>query len=363
MAMPGHSPSMGPRARRAPTVVRSPSRMQNLSAQRVALSSDPFLCAMPRHNPLHLSTLLGADSSRLSRIPGFLSASSDVQPSSPTDAPALSTIFTKCLTYPPPATTQSNALPPPHRRPGSSMSISSMLGTAEPSAPQDQFHHHGQHSRNNSRQASIPLAVMSPPQHHSKMPTGGEYSYKPRSETPDRVAITSPGGARAHRSNSGSMTQRPGPFYDPPPRSTPNPQSLNHFPESRYTPPFGPTTIQREENDGRVRRTSISGLLQRPESQPQLNTGAAGFSSNSGPPLRPDSIPHLSLKLIDLCNSPTTVLKCIDPMALLDPTIPVLLACRPFLDCQLQVLRPKVFLLRRNDLFPGRSHPKFEDRN
>lgn len=195
------------------------------------------------------------------------------------------------LPIPPPATTQNNALPPPHRRPGSSMSISSMLGTAEPSAPQDQFHHHSQHSRNNSRQASIPLAVMSPPQHHSKMPTGGEYSYKPRSETPDRVAITSPGGARAHRSNSGSMTQRPGPFYDPPPRSTPNPQSLNHFPESRYTPPFGPTTIQREENEDRVRRTSISGLLQRPESQPQLNTGAAGFSSNAGPPLRPDSIP------------------------------------------------------------------------
>ena len=132
---------------------------------------------------------------------------------------------------------------------------------------------------------------MSPPQYHSKMPSGGEYTYKPRSETPDRVAITSPGGVRAHRSNSGTMIQRSGPFYDPPPRSTPNPQSMGRFSESSYTPPLGPTTMQKEENGDRVRRTSISGILQRPESQPQLNTGASGFSSNSGQPMRPESIP------------------------------------------------------------------------
>ncbi|KAK5048074.1 hypothetical protein LTR84_006264 [Exophiala bonariae] len=123
------------------------------------------------------------------------------------------------------------------------------------------------------------------------MPSGGEYSYKPRSETPDQVAITSPGGVRAHRSNSGTLIQRSGPFYDPPPRSTPNPQSMGRFSEPNYTPSNGPTTMQKEENEDRVRRTSISGLLQRPESQPQLNTGASGFSSNPGPHMRPDSIP------------------------------------------------------------------------
>lgn len=133
--------------------------------------------------------------------------------------------------------------------------------------------------------------VMSPPQYHSKMQTGGEYSYKPRSKTPDRVAVTSPGGARPHRSSSGTMTQRPGPFYEPPPRSTPNPQPINHFPEPKYTPPFGPTVMPKEENEDRARRTSISGLLQRPESQPQLNTGASVFQSNSAQPMRPESIP------------------------------------------------------------------------
>ncbi|KEF57795.1 uncharacterized protein A1O9_05715 [Exophiala aquamarina CBS 119918] len=46
-----------------------------------------------------------------------------------------------------------------------------------------------------------------------------------------------------------------------------------------------------EENEDRVRRTSISGLLQRPESQPQLVTGASGFQSNPAQPMRPDSIP------------------------------------------------------------------------
>src|SRR6186713_540350 len=130
---------------------------------------------------------------------------------------------------------QNNGAPPPHKRPGSSMSISSMLGTAEPEkSAQEQYHNHSQHVRTNSRPPSLsgpamPLgAVMSPPQYPTKPHAAGEYSYKPRSKTPDRVTAPSLGGARPHRSSSGTMTQRPGPFYEPP-RSTPTQQ-----PASRY---------------------------------------------------------------------------------------------------------------------------------
>ena len=84
--------------------------------------------------------------------------------------------------------------------------------------------------------------------------------------------------------------QRPGPFYDPPPRSTPNPQPINHFSEPKYNP-SGPMAVPKEDSEDRVRRTSISGLLQRPESQPQLVTGASSFQTNPGQSMRPDSIP------------------------------------------------------------------------
>lgn len=173
------------------------------------------------------------------------------------------------------------------------MSISSMLGT-EPEKPvYEPYHNHGQPSRTASRQPSgsgpsLSLgAVMSPPQYPTKV---GEYSYRPRSNTPDRVA--GPGaGTRPHRSRSGSLTQRPGPFYEPPSRTGPNQTSLNTYPEPRYTPLSVPPMSAHHELDERARRTSISGLLQRPESQPQPSTMSASFFPTSNPPSRPESIP------------------------------------------------------------------------
>ncbi|KIY00300.1 uncharacterized protein Z520_03985 [Fonsecaea multimorphosa CBS 102226] len=192
--------------------------------------------------------------------------------------------------------------PLPHKRPGSSMSISSMLGS-EPEKPvHEQYRSHNQPSRPPSGQLSHPGpsmslgAVMSPPQYPSKQGPG-EYSYKPRSKTPDRMAGTAL-GARPHRSSSGTMTQRPGPFYEPPPRSGPSQSNMNPYPEPRYTPPFGPTAMPKDEFEDRARRTSLGGILQRPESQPQPSNISPPFPPASHPPARPESIPP-SLPPID----------------------------------------------------------------
>ncbi|KAG9779067.1 hypothetical protein KCU88_g4080, partial [Aureobasidium melanogenum] len=201
------------------------------------------------------------------------------------------------LPAPSPAIAPSNgaavaAAPAPHKRPGSSMSISSMLGTEPERATHEQYPQN-LHSRTSSRQPSIsgpPMslgAVMSPPQYPSK-PSIGDYSWKTRSKTPDRSAGSSL-GPRTHRSSSGTMTQRPGSLYEPPPRSGPG-----AYPEPRYTPPFGSAPAPKDEYEDRTRRTSISGILQslqqRPESQPQPST-ATTFQPYSNPPARPESNP------------------------------------------------------------------------
>ena len=129
---------------------------------------------------------------------------------------------------------------------------------------------------------------MSPPQFSAK-PSTGEYGYKPRSQTPDRAAGSSIGG-RPHRSSSGTMTQRPGPFYEPIPRSTPSQHNINPFHEPKYTPPLGPAPGPKDEFDERARRTSIGGLLQRSESQPQPNNMSPGFPPTSHALSRPESI-------------------------------------------------------------------------
>ncbi|EXJ95042.1 hypothetical protein A1O1_00160 [Capronia coronata CBS 617.96] len=182
----------------------------------------------------------------------------------------------------------------PHKRPGSSMSISSMLGTEPERAVHEVYPPRSQPSRTSSRQPSMSGpsmslgALMSPPQYPSK-PTGSEYPWKPRSTTPDRIAAPVL-GPRQHRSNSGTMAQHPGSFYEPVPRS-----STGAYPEPRYTPPFGPTAVPKDEFEDRARRTSISGILQslqqRPDSQPQPSTVITTFPPATNPHIRPESIP------------------------------------------------------------------------
>ena len=166
--------------------------------------------------------------------------------------------------------TQSNgrqqSLPPIQNRPGSSMSISSMLGSdpergirdGPPPQPPPMPYFSTHHSSHPS--------IMSPPQHPSR-PSIGEYQYKPRSQTPDHLGFGNSLGTRPHRSSSGTMTQKPGPFdpreYQPLSRT----QGFR-FPEvlpNGRQDSFG----KEQEQQERVRRVSLSGVLQRPSSQPQ----------------------------------------------------------------------------------------------
>src|SRR2546423_11898201 len=176
---------------------------------------------------------------------------------------------------PPPAPSPSPAqhaerrnLPTQHR-PGSSMSISSMLGSDsdKPTREPAQLHsQNGGPSYSHSNPSTSLIGVMSPPQ-HTPRPTGGEYSYKPRSQTPEQFSIPNLFATRPHRSSSGSMVQRPGPFGEAQ-RSTNN-TFFSRFGDSAYPSSTNGLVSRPEEMSDSARRTSISELMQRPNSQPQ----------------------------------------------------------------------------------------------
>ncbi|KIV98205.1 hypothetical protein, variant [Exophiala mesophila] len=203
------------------------------------------------------------------------------------------------LPAPPSSTAPQNPPVSYHKRPGSSMSISSMLGVAEPDrAPPDQ--QQIPTSREPSRQSSssgppllLGAAMSPPPAYASKHASNNDHMYNQRSNTPDRMDTTSPTGTRPHRSSSGNTVQRAASFYDPHPRSTPNSGVMGGLPGPRYPSPFAPAHHSRDDYGDRNRRTSISGILQRPESQPQLATSNPPFHSGPSPHPRPESIPSL----------------------------------------------------------------------
>jgi hypothetical protein len=174
------------------------------------------------------------------------------------------------------------------------MSISSMLGsdndkpTREPAQPYPQnpvppFSH-------SNPPASV-MGAMSPPQHTSR-PSVGEYPYKPRSQTPEQFGVPNLFQSRPHRSSSSSMVQRPGPFGEPqrPINNTP----FSRFGESSYTPTSSGSMNRTEEVSDPARRTSISDLMQRPNSQPQPNNnfGASRPSPFTTPSTRPAWLEH-----------------------------------------------------------------------
>lgn len=142
------------------------------------------------------------------------------------------------------------------------MSISSMLGS-EPEKHQQEPYYHQRTSSQGLRQPSAagpPTSfgtIMSPPSYPPK-PSIPEYSYKPRSVTPERIGDYT---QNRFRSSSGSMMQRPSPFSEP--SSAIDRQQPPRFPETL------PPAPQQDEAAERARRTSISGILQRPESAPQ----------------------------------------------------------------------------------------------
>lgn len=151
------------------------------------------------------------------------------------------------------------------------MSISSMLGGEPEKSAQEAYPNHN--SKPPSRQGSLSgpavnlFSAMSPPQQPSK-PGLGEYSYKPRSQTPDRIGPSfSPIGSRQRSSSSGTPLHRPAPIVEQHHRSAstiPAPRYFDHPASSG----FNGVATHRAEQEERVRRTSLSGILQRPNSQP-----------------------------------------------------------------------------------------------
>ena len=156
-------------------------------------------------------------------------------------------------------------LPLPHKRPGSSMSISSMLGS-EPERihhelpPQVQNHYQSRvGSTNGPVMHGNPM--MSPPNQFSR-PGMSEYPYQ-MSKTPDRLDYAF-GGNRQRSASSGTSMTLNRPFYEPQDRFARPPTT-----QAYAVPPFNNGAASREEQDERQRRTSLSGILQRPSSQPQ----------------------------------------------------------------------------------------------
>jgi hypothetical protein len=177
-------------------------------------------------------------------------------------------------------------LPPPQHRPTSSMSISSMLGSDSDHPSRDQVSSTANNGTPNNfaaKPVGSGLEMSSP--HHSVRPSPGK-AYESGPQTPDRMGISNLLGPRPYRSGSGSIMQSSRPSEDtlrvvsgnPFPTFEDNaPQSSGHGP-ARYGP----------ESPQHVRRSSIAGILQRPNSQPEPQ--AHGYAP--GPRLQPVNYPQ-----------------------------------------------------------------------
>lgn len=169
-------------------------------------------------------------------------------------------------------------LPPPQHRPSSSMSISSMLGSEPDRPPLTSVTTSPYHAKPPNS-----FSEMSPPQ-NSVNPNPGEYSYKPRSQTPDRMGISNLLGTRPYRSGSGSIMQVSAPCEDSAQASSR--AAFQRFGEPMQQPPSQEPTKLVEEPVNHVRTTSISGMLQRPSSQPQPQAHST-FPGQGFQPLNP----------------------------------------------------------------------------
>ena len=160
--------------------------------------------------------------------------------------------------------------------------------TREPAQPYSQ--NGGPPYGHSNSQTSL-IGAMSPPQHTSR-PSVGEYTYKPRSQTPEQSGFPNLFGTRPHRSSSGSMVQRPGPFGEA--QRPMNNNIFSRFGESNYTPSSAAPVNRPEEMSDSGRRTSISELMQRPNSQPQPNNtfGIPRPSPFTTPSTRPAWLEH-----------------------------------------------------------------------
>ncbi|PGH23490.1 hypothetical protein AJ80_02444 [Polytolypa hystricis UAMH7299] len=167
--------------------------------------------------------------------------------------------------------------PPSTHRPGSSMSISSMLGSDTDRPPREtpSSSAYGRPPVTSvlpAPQPPPPSGGMSPPPVLSRPPPSELQNFR-RSHTPDHSLFSKPQAPRPYRSSSGGTAQgqpqpptddtRFGglsrPYYPEKPPSSLHSPSTTPFGESRYNPD---------------RRLSLSGPILRPSSQPQMEEPA-----------------------------------------------------------------------------------------
>ena len=126
---------------------------------------------------------------------------------------------------------------------------------------------------------------MSPPQQSVK-PSPGDYSYKTRSQTPDRMGISNLLGPRPYRSGSGNIMQDSRSFEDA--TMAASRAAFPRFGKPTQQPSNQEPIIRTDQSFNHARRTSISGILQRPSSQPQPQAQ----STFPGPRLQPVNHPQ-----------------------------------------------------------------------
>ena len=166
----------------------------------------------------------------------------------------------------------------PAHRPGSSMSISAMLGSDADRAPRDvgPFSRPPVSSAPSSYTSAPPSAnpgAMSPP----ARPTSLEYPFFRRSQTPEKSFAKSHPPARPYRSSSGGVSQtsitEQSKFN---PLASRAPPSSSQYPDkagsSHPSPPI--SSAETAYNDSP--RLSLNGSIPRPNSQPKVEPSARG---------------------------------------------------------------------------------------
>lgn len=178
-----------------------------------------------------------------------------------------------------PAPPPGRDLPPFHsiHRPGSGMSISSMLG-GEPERRdplRDSAPPHSSFPRppvSSAAQPSNPGA-MSPPRNVTRV-SPSEHPPYGRSHTPDHGNFARLPGPRQYRASSGENGPMPSPFDQSRAESLPRPPPLSHRPDG---PPYHqgpPMSSIGDSPHGQPRRLSSGSTIPRPNSQPQMEEGS-----------------------------------------------------------------------------------------
>lgn len=166
---------------------------------------------------------------------------------------------------------------PSAHRPGSSMSISSMLGSDSDRPPRDTgssiYHRPSMTSAPPSQPAHhTPSGQMSPPTVPSRQPSSELPAFR-RSHTPDRSLFSKTQPSRAYRSSSGGTPQGPSLSLDENRFGSVSRHQGHPFYADKQHPSLQSPSVSSavESQYNQDRRMSLSGAIQRPSSQPHAD--------------------------------------------------------------------------------------------